>query len=561
MSVVIWSGVALRGISVGVAMAFVALVPACGDSQTEASSGSSAVTDQGMDLTVGGTRAQAPPSVADQGTPVVLSTSDTSELTALSERTQRIGKSISLTLGDPERRVQPRVPIRVSTMANDAVSVNGLLPLAATHGLSGQPELLEATYDATQRTVYTELPHLSPLDFFTIDFRKLAGGIWSSAAQLIAGENPSPPACVGRSVQLDGVTYRASRMKVVGQDGDMNGVWPCLRASNGRILLDLQANGNRAWLALTDPNFGPGQSVGASGIDSAAQGMYSSVKDLHFWLGQRNKNPGTLMPGGTLTYSFPASYPPRRAEVKADAGLLLTAGFLFEMQALAQLFGIDPGGVMGRLPETYDCIVGAADLLDTEAANFEANVASMFRVELDCMGAVATGPMAFLLSAVGGGVGLISGFVTGAVQEALGKNHGYTTITASRHEPATDRPMDARMQYLDTTWGGHGTMLRLYPDWTGTLSLFSGAMSGEEWSLHWQEDGPGWIIVLEELNRSVGSGAGAAAGERFRVIPEHGVYAEALHVTGPIGAARDRQRDFWVCGQGNGFEYTPECGA
>ena len=90
------------------------------------------------------------------------------------------------------------------------------------------------------------------------------------------------------------------------------------------------------------------------------------------------------------------------------------------------------------MPGTYDCLLGAADTLDTANKNFVDNTSSAFQTIVGCMSAVAPGPLAFILNIFGAGANIVSGLLTSAWNELNHNNHGVITIDRSdQNAPAT----------------------------------------------------------------------------------------------------------------------------
>ncbi|WP_433664581.1 hypothetical protein ACQPW1_22080 [Nocardia sp. CA-128927] len=408
----------------------------------------------------------------------------------------------------------------------------------------GKPEFVPVTAGAG--TLTATLTHLSPLDFFKMDFSKFATGVGDSMRTLLTGESSKAPDCLEKQIDVDGVTLKANRTK--NESGaNIDAVWPCLRSDSGQIQLDLRANGNRAWLARSQPDVGTGVLSAPTSGDATAAGFFT----LFYNIG-KHRSTGTLMPGTTLTYTFSPDNPPARAEVQVDAGLLLTSALVYQITSILDITGASTYDNVEKIPGTYDCLLGAADTLDTSDKNFVDNFSSAFNTILGCLSAVTPGPLAFLLNIFNGGAGLVSGLLTAAWNEITGNNHGIVTIDSSGR-PKSDYAL---------TWTGHTRQMHLNADGTGDVTIFSGAADGETWSATWDTTATGVTVSLVSLTSKTGAGLGdLKPGTKWvaalQKSPDDN--KTVLHFVDPGKDLRNPNEGFYWCAEKYGYSY--DCGA
>lgn len=167
-----------------------------------------------------------------------------------------LGRSVEIVLGD---KMQPKAPIAVSIPVPRQFEADTATIIAVTQD-DGNPEFLPVT--AANGLLTANLVHLSPLDFFTVDISKFTAGVTASLRTLLTGESATAPDCLEKSVDVGGVTVKAHRAKSE-SGGNLDAIWPCLRYDHGQLLLDLHANGNRAWLTRSQPDSRHRGAVGA----------------------------------------------------------------------------------------------------------------------------------------------------------------------------------------------------------------------------------------------------------------------------------------------------------
>ena len=479
----------MRSLFTAYVVALVLVVAGCSDGaksisqnqvQTDSSSAFTFSGEHGLVVT-------GAPGVAPPGTSVKI-TPERRPLVGEPNGAAYLGRSVEIVLGD---NVQPGAPIDVSAPAPDAALQESSAVFAVSRR-DGAAEFIPVTvHDAY---MMAQLTHLSPLDFFKIDFKKIGANISSAVHSALTHESASAPSCLGKPVTLDGVTYTADRTKTA-SGKNLNAVWPCLRAESGRILLDLEANGNRAWLARTRPDVGGGQSTAPSSGDATASGLFA----LYQRLAMRGPSTGRLMPDTTLTFGFDSDAPPSRAEVKTDVGLMLMSAAMYEVTAVMDFAGLKAKDKLDNAPETYDCILSASDTVGTSSEHFVTDFASAFKTAIDCLAAIAPGPMAFMLGVLGSGAGVVSGLLTGAFNEAAGSNLGIVQVRQSGQRTANKADFIGR-------WTGHTRLMNLNADGSATVSYFNGAMNGEEWSASWTNASDGITVTLKARTSKTGSG-------------------------------------------------------
>ncbi|ODR17088.1 hypothetical protein BHQ23_27585 [Mycobacterium gordonae] len=361
-------------------------------------------------LTVSGAAGVAAPGVR------VTITAKTQPQVKVVDQLTYLGRSVDIVIGE---NAQPKAPVTVSIPTPNGLDQTVPTAVGVTER-DGKPEFLEVINRAG--TLSTTLTHLSPVDFFHIDFARFAKGVTDAIGTVLTGQSTKSPECVEKSIDVDGVTLKANRTKNE-SGGNLDAVWPCLRFEHGQILLDLHANGNRAWLTRSQPDVGTGALSALDSHAATASGFISTLYNL----GKR-RSTGTLMPSTTLTYSFSPDNPPTRAEVKVDPGLMLTSALVYELTALLDITGASTGDKLEKVPGAYDCLLGAADTLDTAKKAFIDNFLSAFHTILGCMSEVVPGPAAFLLNIFAGGATIVSGLLTSAWNEATNNNHGIIII-------------------------------------------------------------------------------------------------------------------------------------
>ncbi|WP_338480846.1 hypothetical protein [Rhodococcus sp. DN22] len=350
------------------------------------------------------------------------------------------------------------------------------------------------------------MDHLSWGFFQNIDFKAIGSHITNTAKTLFTGEETTPPDCLGQSITLDGITYKADRTKTK-SGSNLDAVWPCLRVDNNKILLDLIANGNRGWEARTAPDVGRGYLSAPSTGDTVAVGML----DLYHNLLAAGPSTSQLTPDTTLTYTFDSTNPPTRAEVRANAGLMLVAAGMYAAVSVVDMTGLSTKDKIEHVPGVYDCIRGAANALNSESSNFVTSYASSLRAVIDCITPALPGPAAFLLGIFTGGLSTISGMLTGLWGELTGSNHGVITVSQSGQRSSLPVSVAGTATDYLGQWVGHTRRMTLNEDGTGTVHIASGAMNGEEWTLKWASVPNGIAITIGTKVDTYGEGVGGFA--------------------------------------------------
>ncbi|MGW0036772.1 hypothetical protein [Gordonia sp. NPDC003376] len=108
-------------------------------------------------------------------------------------------------------------------------------------------------------------------------------------------------------------------------------------------------------------------------------------------------------------------------------------------------------------------------------------------------------------------------------------------------------------------WVGHTRSMTLSAGGTGTMSVFSGAANGEQWTLTWGISGGGVDMTLVNRTSVVGDGV---SGSMHAGATYHGVLtADAAGVTymTMTGFGNEGYAVTW-CNQDR-YGYSPECGA
>lgn len=361
------------------------------------------------------------PGVAVPGTPVAISTR-TEPGYGNHDFLQFTGTSVEIVLGD---NLQPDADIRVTVPVPSASSDDEQVFLAVSEN-NGELEPLPVEYDRQNGTVTATLSHLSFVDFFRLDLGKLVARTADALGTLFSGQFGPAPDCLDEPITVGEVTYQASRAKT--PDGrDLNSVWPCLRTNDGKILLDLQANGTQAWFARTRPDVGIGASSPPGSIAATAAGFNSTLLAIS----SRHHSTGVLSPGATLTFAFDATNPPTVAEVQADPGPLLTAAAIYMAGSVLDLFGANTAGALEKAPGVYDCVASGLNTGAVDDSDRVGQFTSATMTALECMSVLAEGPLAFMLGVITDGIGIIAGTVSGAAFELIDKNHGIIEITRS----------------------------------------------------------------------------------------------------------------------------------
>lgn len=256
------------------------------------------------------------------------------------------------------------------------------------------------------------------------------------------------------------------------------------------------------------------------------------------------------MPGTTLTYAFSADNLPTRAEAKVDPGLMLTAALVYQITAIFDMTGMSTYDEMEKVPGAYDCLLGAADTLDTTGKTFLENFSSAFATIVGCLATVVPGPMAFLLNIFGSGAQIVAGLVNAAWNEFTNDNHAIITIS-------NERP---RADYAQT-WTGHTRLMHLQLDGTGDVTIFSGASDGETWSATWETTAAGIAVSL--VARTSKSGAGLAdlhPGTKWdAALLKSSDQKTILHFVDPGADPTSPQEGFFWCSDKYGYSY--DCGA
>ncbi|KAA0925822.1 hypothetical protein R4P47_07620 [Rhodococcus sp. IEGM 1370] len=417
---------------------------------------SNAIVDgNGFAVVVDGFTVSAPAGVAAEGSEVVVTSHTSDRFQDTGQFAGRVGSAIEVVLNDGEQPAQP-ISVAVS-LTEDSVPEN-FAPLAVTDGLDGQVEIVATTYDPASKVLFAKMNHLSFLQFLHVDFGKISSFMGDSTKQFFGFGSADAPDCVGRPVEVGGRTITASRTKNLSGD-EKSAAWPCLAVTDGKLELSLESNSNLSWLTYSRPETAPAYSSGSGSADTGAQAIYRQLSS------GKERTAGFLTPGGTVRHTFPIGTVPELAGLRSSAALGLTATFLYMLDSVATLFGVKSGIASGA--GGYDCIRSAVDTADTSSKSPGESAGSMLKTELDCLSAVATGPLGFFLGVLGGGLGIIVSSITGIYTELSGNAKQLIDFEVEGSAPAPavgeqhfqSPSRNVRCQMGDSiagTWGADG---------------------------------------------------------------------------------------------------------
>ncbi|MDT3445881.1 MULTISPECIES: hypothetical protein [unclassified Pseudofrankia] len=149
---------------------------------------------------------------------------------------------------------------------------------------------------------------------------------------------------------------------------------------------------------------------------------------------------GLLVPGGSLTYRFPAVALPGHLELQADVGTQLALNFAFAADFVADLFGLDLG--LLERADAVGCLEEAARDVGTGTSPSVNGIAAIGRAMLACGRLVEASPVvAAAMTVATAGVATVAAGLEGAVRAATGTDRVSIPITVAR--PADPCPAAA----------------------------------------------------------------------------------------------------------------------
>ncbi|WP_163645872.1 hypothetical protein [Mycobacterium conspicuum] len=155
--------------------------------------------------------------------------------------------------------------------------------------------------------------------------------------------------------------------------------------------------------------------------------------------------------------------------------------------------------------------------------------------------------------------------LTGAAAEIDNQNDCTPTITPSiSNAPKTSQPpTPSASDPLLSRWVGHGRSLQLAPGGSGTLTLASGASTDEVWTVTWNAQGAGRVLItLANRTSSRGGGVGLNEGEQYIAALQTSPLGEQLlHFVKSTESVDDPSRGFFFCTPAQQARPQSPCGA
>jgi hypothetical protein len=396
----------------GSMMACVLVLSSCGGG--DQAPAKAVISSTGFHLRVGDVSVDGGPAVAPEGTKVSLAVArhglPTGELRNLLET---VGDAVQIRFNDGA--TQPRQPVTIS-FAVDPTEVaqhinSGEVAVVFSQASSDQRRnLYRAHWDPPAKRMSAEVSHLSWFWLSWLQPRELFKFVAKTFTDALGLTYPRP-ARVGRTAEVGETTYKV--------DSVHPGVaWACVNATGSNLAVEIHSNSPLVWRVRTDPS-APGSStagVSLSGVftEELYRVLFARVRDRE----------SIVQPGGSTTFSFTAENAPRRGELVAEAGLLLTSSLIYGLSVAAKPFGLDFVGRVVSSDSAVQCLTGQVNTaLDFSEPGGMTNALGEFtKATLDCLSTLNDTVIQTVVGIAIGGVSVLSSMIVGVVGELLGNN-------------------------------------------------------------------------------------------------------------------------------------------
>ena len=449
-----WFGVRrLAGVA---GLAVVTLLAACtGDAETSSpqrdtavSAGmdrSAQVSADGFTVSDGTSVASAPAGVAPAGTTVAMGAAEPPPVpTALNWSLAAPGFDLSLGGG-----LQPKTPVTVTTEFDAAEGRGRSLTFITQR--SGTGEWVGLPVTVTGDSASVTMTHFSGGWFGWVND---AGEAFDKAINDYLKLRFDPPACEGKKLALDGVTYAA---KING-----NGIYVCVEEKDGSPAVSVHSNSPFVWrIAGRKGSVKPGAEVppvDASGIVTLAA--------YHQLFGYMRDREVALVPGGSswLGLTGDGAW---KLTADVDAGLGLIAVVVAGVDLYLAVSGVSWAG--REKAAVGECAAGVLE------AGVKPDPGKVTRAVLDCLGTVVKGPAAVIAAVLSSLSSLLVTQVIGIAGEITQTNHLRIDVNAVA-VPQEPDGVDLVSLFVGD-WVGHTRTLTISKDGTAVESISSGCCS------------------------------------------------------------------------------------
>jgi hypothetical protein len=427
------------------------------DPVAPARAGGTAVTEQGVSLTVDGVSVTGPPGVAPVGTAITATTSADKPSGKAATMFSGGGAAIQVSF---DRGVQPALPLSITFPYTGRVPDGAAAVLLTKPSGTEATQLIPATFDLARHTITATVNHLSSFWAGFFDFGKMNSTVKDFLGQTI-GLTAAKPSCAGQAAKTtDGGTITL--------DGDVTGapVWPCVRVEDGEAVVTLTPNSPLPWRIRATPSATldpPGT------VDSSKAVVLAAYDTL---VKNRPYAEGLLVPGVPLTYRLPTAKLPGVIAGQADVGTYLGMALLFGVEEALDVFNLDLGrGGVGI--DALRCLGDAVEAAHIGTQSKPDAIASFAKATMSCVGTAAAaaghevpGPVKVVIGILTTGISLVVAGLQGAALSLTGKDK--FTVRLTPHAPPVN------LTAFAAEWLGHTRQLTITADGRATEHIDSG---------------------------------------------------------------------------------------
>jgi hypothetical protein len=402
----------------------------------QSTSAATSVGADGLQLSIDGVRAVAPPGVAPEGTEAALQRIDRVVAADLAGVVSTLAAPISLTLGDglqPASPIDLRFDIDESALSGEEWASDDTL-MIITQSEDGTIDLLPTQREGDVLVATTN--HLSWFQPIQLDLGAALQSARTFVMESLGLEYPAPD-CVGQTATAsDGAEYSILQGSAVHS---------CIKAAGDTITVNLYAATAmpyrvKSWPAVTGGAL-PGTDSGSILMTLASKWVPSA-------------SGGVLMGGGSSAqFEFTTANPPQFLEARQDAHMLIGSVLLNLVGII--LRPLSGGAELVTKIGQLDCLsgvltTGSSDSVDASTA------ASIFRTFLACVNTLGPAiplPAAIVLGLLGAVPALVAGSAIGLVNEITGKAVERIEVSSSVTPWVVSAEAVGPLKIGQTTWG------------------------------------------------------------------------------------------------------------
>lgn len=324
---------------------------------------------------------------------------------------------------------QPSAPV---TLTLQAPSSRPGMHLLSRHGQSPW-QLTAATWDVTTKSYTATVDRFSVFGFVDVDVSAAVTqvrDVFTSTFELAAPK----PACSGKPLSVDGVTYRLPEVYRSKGDGL---VWPCLAPHASGVDVTLTNAGGLPLLVRSRPK----AAVTRTGTVDIEQATLLAIYDEFLTGGPYSQS--LLLPGKTSTYRFSAQAMPARIDLRIDGFAQEVSALIWVIRSILEVL-VESKTRVAKALKAADILTCVSDAVDAGTRNrFDgASVGAVAKATISCagpvieeMGGTLSDMAKVVLAALARGVSLAASGLVATWRSASSTDVARIDITASVPAP------------------------------------------------------------------------------------------------------------------------------